>query len=897
VLKSSVTAVTNRMTSAESSVNSALTLTGSSFLVTSINDALSAVGTSPLVSAVTNLRSDLTAAQTSSTNLAARLSAVESLSGTSTIVHAVLTLQQQVANTANALASNGVTDSSQQLQALNATLLSVSAIVQEHSNLLAQITALNSSNLAGTVSALSVSITVLQQHDLTNTQGLSGLTADMSALTTRVNTLDTSAAALTSRITQAEGLTGTTQLAITAASHTNQINALVAANASSVAVTSALTVRVSSAEVATSAVVSAVAAYASQLANLQSANSNLTARVVVLERMGGVVVDDNSQSVLVSPLTVMAIGQNEQAVVSWNMTRFTVTAFPGGQSCSTYDSSCIVPNLDHRVSYIFSVVATNAAGTGPAVVSNTVTPMRECYQLSIAVAGGVGGSISVVPSSPHSCANGWYPPLSNLTLNAIASQLWVFQSWSGTKNDSFTQLNVSIGASSGVTELATFVQCFPLTLLVAGNGNVTASPVSSPGCPAHFYLINTLVTLTAAATDSIYQFSNFTDLGGAGGSSLATPFLWKSSGASTTIMAMFYVPCYPLSLSVLNGAGGMVSVTPAWSLYCPTGSYQSTANLTFIASASPGWTFQLWNGTASSANAVLSVTVGKQAVNQVATFVQCYSLVLAQGTGGSSVAASPASSLNCAAGSYVAGAQIQLSATALSNYSFGSWAQNITGGSHITTVFTSSFTFTMPASNTTQLASFLAWVACSITVYSTLSISAVTNSHTIFYTLRGGGGGGTTTNDGFSGGTPTGGAGLSSTGNFSITVGQSLAVYVGGGGGGGGSDWGGGGKYALIELPCIRSPGCSSLWPHVCVTACGAHALRRRWLRLLWSGQHTLLHQPAWLLMLCTSRSHDCSCPNLLCALCGSQEEGVREPTVVSQANEMQLSCSQLLFE
>jgi hypothetical protein len=85
-----------------------------------------------------------------------------------------------------------------------------------------------------------------------------------------------------------------------------------------------------------------------------------------------------------TPVGVTAGPGNRSATVSWSaapsngspITRYTVTASPGGATVATTAGSATVPGLSNGTRYTFTVSATNGIGTGPAsVASNPVTPM------------------------------------------------------------------------------------------------------------------------------------------------------------------------------------------------------------------------------------------------------------------------------------------------------------------------------------------------------------------------------------------------------------------------------------------------------------------------------------------------------------------------------------------
>ena len=81
-----------------------------------------------------------------------------------------------------------------------------------------------------------------------------------------------------------------------------------------------------------------------------------------------------------APRNVKVLARKGKAKVSWRppafnggapVSRYTVTA-SSGRSCSTSRQSCTVKRLKHRKKVRFTVVASNAVGTGPGAVSRKV---------------------------------------------------------------------------------------------------------------------------------------------------------------------------------------------------------------------------------------------------------------------------------------------------------------------------------------------------------------------------------------------------------------------------------------------------------------------------------------------------------------------------------------------
>jgi subtilisin-like proprotein convertase family protein len=94
-----------------------------------------------------------------------------------------------------------------------------------------------------------------------------------------------------------------------------------------------------------------------------------------------------------APISPVATAFDSQVTVSWGapnpggspITGYTVTATPGGKTCTTTGAlSCVVTGLTNNIAYTFAVTATNALGTGPAAMVGPATPVP--YQSRIYVA-------------------------------------------------------------------------------------------------------------------------------------------------------------------------------------------------------------------------------------------------------------------------------------------------------------------------------------------------------------------------------------------------------------------------------------------------------------------------------------------------------------------------------
>jgi hypothetical protein len=121
-----------------------------------------------------------------------------------------------------------------------------------------------------------------------------------------------------------------------------------------------------------------------------------------------------------APTGVTATATDGAALISWQapasdggspITQYTVTSTPGGKKCTTTGAlNCSIGGLTNGTGYVFTVKATNVAGTGPASSASTMvypqaeatapppeTPTPEAGE-SASPGASAGGSASVGPS-------------------------------------------------------------------------------------------------------------------------------------------------------------------------------------------------------------------------------------------------------------------------------------------------------------------------------------------------------------------------------------------------------------------------------------------------------------------------------------------------------------------
>jgi len=179
-----------------------------------------------------------------------------------------------------------------------------------------------------------------------------------------------------------------------------------------------------------------------------------------------------------SPTTVTAVTGDTTATVSWTqgssggaqITSYTVTASPGGASCTTATTSCTITGLNNDTAYTFTVTATNSVGTSSSSGSSaSVTPTPTSYAVTFNSTGG-----SAVAAGSFIAAGSVSAP-SNPTRSGFT-----FDGWSSVLNNAATK--VTFPHTPSVTAPITL---FALWLAVSpsspgGSGSSGRPPTSAP---------------------------------------------------------------------------------------------------------------------------------------------------------------------------------------------------------------------------------------------------------------------------------------------------------------------------------------------------------------------------------------------------------------------------------
>lgn len=121
----------------------------------------------------------------------------------------------------------------------------------------------------------------------------------------------------------------------------------------------------------------------------------------------------SSSKLPAAPRNVTAVGAHASATVKWlapttsgssKITRYTATSSPGGRTCVTTRTTCVVTGLKNGTAYTFKVSATSKVGTGPSSkASNKVTPTAAVTSpTSVAFTGSYSGTLALLITNDDS---------------------------------------------------------------------------------------------------------------------------------------------------------------------------------------------------------------------------------------------------------------------------------------------------------------------------------------------------------------------------------------------------------------------------------------------------------------------------------------------------------------
>jgi len=306
---------------------------------------------------------------------------------------------------------------------------------------------------------------------------------------------------------------------------------------------------------------------------------------------------------LLTPTIVEATAGDKEAEVRWALASTTVTAAPGGATCTTNGlgdaQACKVTGLTNGVSYTFTARLTNAAGAGSASPpSSAVTPGPQCRLLTLSAEG--SGTLTATPPNSAGCLASSFAPGASITLIAAPAAGFTLASWSGSlpgPSELQWQWDYTMPDAASVQK-ATFVQCQTLAVAMVGSGTAIAerSPTSSAGCPTGSYIAGDTLVISLRGFGS--TFTRFL-------SPLVTsanPTTFRMPAAATMLLAEV-MRCFPLTTA---SDVGTVTLSPSKSVDCPEGQFINGSIVSVSVTTPTGYDFSSWTGAATGSAVPLS---------------------------------------------------------------------------------------------------------------------------------------------------------------------------------------------------------------------------------------------------------------------------------------------------
>jgi putative cell wall-binding protein len=267
------------------------------------------------------------------------------------------------------------------------------------------------------------------------------------------------------------------------------------------------------------------------------------------------------------PASATASPGNAQATVSWTapasdggspVTGYTVTANPGGKTVAASASArtATITGLTNGAAYTFTVTATNAAGTGPGVTTNQVTPQAPAtapsVPLNVTASAGAGHATAIwaAPASDGGTPVTGYtvtasPGGKSLTVGGSARSATITGLTNGTTYTLSVVAKNAVGTSpSGVSNPVT-----PRSVVTVPDAprSVTASPGNAQAT----------VSWTAPASDGGTPVTGYTVTASPGGKSVTV----GGSARSATITGLTNGASYTFAVKAVNAAGSSPAAT------------------------------------------------------------------------------------------------------------------------------------------------------------------------------------------------------------------------------------------------------------------------------------------------------------------------------------------------
>ena len=305
------------------------------------------------------------------------------------------------------------------------------------------------------------------------------------------------------------------------------------------------------------------------------------------------------RTVPAAPTSVSAIAYAGSAKVTWSVpssngsaiTSYTVTADPGGASCTAITTSCIVSGLSNGTSYTFTVTAANVAGAGPASGASTAVTPRTLPDAPT--------SVSATSNEDSKSTVSWSAPSNG---GSVITGYTVSDDAGHTCSTSGTSCVVT-GLSNGVGVTFSVTATTAVGTSEASARSSVSTPAAVPGAPT-FVGVQQSGEFSAKA---VWEAPTID-----GGSAITGYSVRNSSGTEVCSAAASERLCmirglakgtsYSFTVRAINAAGtGTASSAVSFSLATPTSTKKIIYD-TYVAgekSISADWTWGgSWSGTA-----------------------------------------------------------------------------------------------------------------------------------------------------------------------------------------------------------------------------------------------------------------------------------------------------------